>query len=132
MCLIDISQKNIRESLQVSIPNFSFHWAEVTSKNLLIQVPGMSQKHYSPKAEVHLTGNPNKGDGFIALSTVLTPTGAVRLAAPVSVDEYAHLLYRALRSGDKLGLKRIFAVPPIGEGLAEAIRYRLMRAANTP
>ena len=127
-----ITQQNIRESLQVSLPNFSFHRAEVTSKNPLIQVPGMSHRHYSPKAEVHLIGNPNMGDGFIALASLETPAGAVRLAAPASVDEYAHLLYKALRSGDKLGIKRIFAVPPIGEGLAEAIRDRLNRAANTP
>ena len=127
-----ITQKNILESLQIAIPTFSSHRAEKTSKNSLIQVPGMNQKHYSPKAEVHLTGNPKKGDGFIAMASVETPTGAVRLAAPVSVDEYAHLLYRALRSGDKLGIKRIFAVPPIGEGLAEAIRDRLNRAAHTP
>jgi L-threonylcarbamoyladenylate synthase len=127
-----ITQQNIRESLQVSLPNFSFHRAEVTSKYPQIQMPGMSQRHYSPNAEIRLTGHPEKGDGFIALSTVKTPSGAVRLAAPVSVDEYAHLLYRALRSGDKLGIKRIFAVPPIGEGLAEAIRDRLNRAAHTP
>lgn len=127
-----ITKRNIRETLQKSFPTFSSHRAEETSKNSLIQVPGMNQKHYSPKAEVHLTGNPKKGDGFIALSTVMTPTGAVRLASPANLDEYAYLLYRALRSGDKLGIKRIFAVPPIGEGLAEAIRDRLNRAAHTP
>ena len=127
-----ITQQNIRESLQVSMPNFSFHRAEVTTKNPLIQVPGMSQRHYSPKAEVHLNGNPNKGDGFIALASLETPVGAVRLAAPTSIDEYAYLLYKALRSGDKQGIKRIFAVPPIGDGLAEAIRDRLNRAAHTP
>ena len=127
-----ITQQNIRESLQVSMPNFSFHRAEVTSKHPLIQMPGMSQRHYSPNAEIHLTGLPEKGDGFIALSTVKTPIGAFRLAAPASVDEYAYLLYRALRSADKLGIKRIFAVPPTGEGLAEAIRDRLIRAAHTP
>ena len=113
-----ITQQNIRESLQVSMPNFSFHRAEVTTKNPLIQVPGMSQRHYSPKAEVHLNGNPNKGDGFIALASLETPVGAVRLAAPTSIDEDAYLLYKALRSGDKLGIKRIFAVPPIEIGRA--------------
>jgi L-threonylcarbamoyladenylate synthase len=127
-----ISQKNINDSLHRSTRIFLSNRAEETSDIPLIQVPGMNQKHYSPKAEVHLTGNPKKGDGFIALSTVMTPTGAVRLASPANLDEYAYLLYRALRSGDKLGIKRIFAVPPIGEGLAEAIRDRLNRAAHTP
>jgi L-threonylcarbamoyladenylate synthase len=127
-----ITQQNIRESLQTSFTTFSSHRTDETLKDSLIKVPGMSQRHYSPKAEIHLTGLPEKGDGFIALSAVNTPAGAVRLAAPASVDEYAHLLYKALRSGDKLGIKRIFAVPPIGEGLAEAIRDRLYRAANTP
>ena len=127
-----ITQRNIRETLQISFPTFSSHRADETSKNSLIKVPGMSQRHYSPKAEIHLTGLPEKGDGFIALSAVNTPAGAVRLASPTNLDEYAYLLYRALKSADKLGIKRIFAVPPIGEGLAEAIRDRLIRAANTP
>ena len=90
----------------------------------------MSQRHYSPKAEVHLSGTPNRGDGFIALSNIKTPLGANRLAAPTTVDEFAHFLYSAMRSADKQGIKRIFAVPPIGDGLAEAIRDRLKRAAN--
>ena len=126
-----ITKRDIHETLQITFPAFSSHRADETSKNSLIKVPGMSQRHYSPKAQVHLNGNPNKGDGFIALAWVDTPAGAVRLAAPANLDEYAYLLYRALRSADEQGIKRIFAVPPIGEGLAEAIRDRLNRAANT-
>ncbi len=127
-----ITEQNIRESLQKSIRTFLPNQEDETLDATLKQVPGMSQRHYSPKAEVHLSGNPNQGDGFIALASVETPIGAIRLAAPKNVDEYAYLLYKALRSADKQGLKRIFAVPPVGEGLAEAIRDRLNRAANTP
>ena len=59
-----------------------------------------------------------------------TPDGVVRLAAPVDDGAYAHALYRALREADALGLARVVAVPPPGDGpLAAAIADRLRRAA---
>ena len=94
-----VSQNNIRESLQNFLPDYSSDRAEEISRNTLKQMPGMSQRHYSPKAEVHLSGTPNRGDGFIALSNIKTPLGANRLAAPTTVDEFAHFLYSAMKIG---------------------------------
>ena len=70
------------------------------------------------------------GQGFIALADVATPSGAIRLASPADKDEYARTLYAALRDGDAQGLKTIAVIQPSGNGLAIAIRDRLMRASK--
>ena len=70
------------------------------------------------------------GDGFLAFAEIPTPIGAVRLASPKSNEEYAQVLYSALRLGDQLGLKNIVVVEPTGGGLAVAIRDRLNKAAS--
>jgi L-threonylcarbamoyladenylate synthase len=51
------------------------------------------------------------------------------LAAPKDASEFARDLYAALRKADDLGLTRIVAVTPEGDGLAEAIADRLARAS---
>lgn len=95
-----------------------------------IQVSGSLEKHYSPKAEVILNVMAESGEGFIALSSIPTPKGAVRLASPTNTDEYARVLYAALRSADFQGIKKIAVFPPEGNGLALAIRDRLIRASR--
>jgi L-threonylcarbamoyladenylate synthase len=96
-----------------------------------IRTSGAFESHYSPKAKVVLNGTPKKGDGFLALSSFATPTGAIRLASPTNLQAYAKELYEALRIGDRKGLKRIVALTPDGEGLALAIRDRLMKSAGS-
>lgn len=95
-----------------------------------IRVSGSLEKHYSPKAEVILNVIAESGEGFIALSSIPTPKGAIRLASPSSTDEYARVLYAALRSADAQGIKKIAVIPPEGEGLAFAIQDRLVRASR--
>ncbi len=95
-----------------------------------IRVPGLLKSHYSPKAKVFLDIPPNPGDGFIAMCNIRTPRGAVRLASPKNIEEYAKNFYKALRLGDKQGLKKIHVMQPVGSGLAEAIRDRLCKAAS--
>jgi len=95
-----------------------------------IRVPGSLENHYSPKAQVILDAMAEAGEGFIAPSTITTPKGAIRLASPSSTDEYARVLYAALRSGDSQGLQRIVVIQPEGDGLAIAIRDRLLRASG--
>lgn len=96
----------------------------------LIRVSGSLENHYSPQAKVILNSNATAGQGFIALADIQTPEGAIRLAAPRDIDEYARLLYSALRSGDNQGLREIAVIAPDGEGLAVAIRDRLLRASR--
>ena len=95
-----------------------------------IRVPGSLKSHYAPNAKVFLSGTPKVGDGLIALSNIKTPEGVIRLASPVNNDEYAHLLYNALRQGDTLGLSIIYVVPPNNEGVGLAINDRLKKAAR--
>jgi L-threonylcarbamoyladenylate synthase len=90
---------------------------------------GSFKSHYSPKAQVKLSGIAQPGDGFIALSKILTPSGAIRLASPKDVNQYAAQIYSALRLGDTKGLKTIVVILPEGNGLEEAISDRLSKAA---
>ena len=69
------------------------------------------------------------GEGFIAMANIQTPEGVIRLASPGSDDEFARVLYAALRAADEKGLKAVVVAQPAGEGIAVAIRDRLKRAA---
>jgi L-threonylcarbamoyladenylate synthase len=95
-----------------------------------IRVSGSLEKHYAPNAKVILDTQAITGQGFIALADVATPPGAIRLASPANTDEYARTLYSALRDGDAQGLETIAIIQPSGDGLAIAIRDRLMRASK--
>jgi len=100
------------------------------NKDSQIRVSGSLEKHYAPNAKVILDAQANAGQGFIALADVATPPGAIRLASPANADEYARTLYSALRDGDAQGLETIAIIQPSGDGLAIAIRDRLMRASK--
>ncbi len=95
-----------------------------------IKVSGLLESHYSPNAKIYINGTPVKGDGLIALNSIVTPKGVVRLASPKTIAEYAKILYTAFRMADKKGLKRVFVVPPNGNGISVAINDRLARAAS--
>ena len=95
-----------------------------------IRVSGSLEKHYAPAAKVLLDQTPVAGQGFIAASRRVTPTGVKRLAAPKNINEFARDLYSALRKADELGLAEVVVEQPTGDGLAIAIRDRLMRAAK--
>ena len=95
-----------------------------------IRVSGSLEQHYSPTAKILLNGKVGPGDGFIALDYFITPDGAVRLASPTTLEDFARTLYAALREGDKRGINRIVVIPPEGDGIAIAIRDRLARAAR--
>jgi L-threonylcarbamoyladenylate synthase len=100
------------------------------NNNSDIRVSGSLEKHYAPNAQILLDVQASEGQGFIATADVATPTGSIRLASPQTVDEYARVLYSALRDGDAQDLKTIAVIQPSGDGLAIAIRDRLMRASK--
>jgi L-threonylcarbamoyladenylate synthase len=95
-----------------------------------IRVSGSLESHYSPNAKVVLDTYPTSGEGFIAIDSIQTPPGAIRLAAPSSVEGFARDLYSALRFADAQGLTKVCVIQPEGPGLAAAIRDRLKRAAT--
>ena len=95
-----------------------------------IRVSGSLENHYAPIARVLLCETPLPGQGFIAHTDVKTPEGVIRLASPSDDEEFARILYSALRDADAQGLLEVVVVQPIGIGIAVAIRDRLARAAN--
>jgi L-threonylcarbamoyladenylate synthase len=94
-----------------------------------IRVSGSLESHYAPVATVVLDQSPIAGQGLIASADVETPEGVVRLAAPKTDDEFARVLYSALRAADEQGLETVVVAQPSGDGIAIAIRDRLKRAA---
>ncbi len=96
-----------------------------------VRTSGSHKQHYSPKARVLIGKEAQSGDGLIAMDGVLTPDGVNRLASPKNNEEYARILYSALRQGDDAGLERIYIDPPEGLGLAVAIRDRITRASSS-
>jgi L-threonylcarbamoyladenylate synthase len=95
-----------------------------------IRVSGSLENHYAPAAKVLLCEVPIAGQGFIAHKNIETPAGVIRLASPGNDEEFAQILYSALREADAQGLLEVVVVQPIGIGIAVAIRDRLARAAN--
>jgi len=96
----------------------------------VIRVSGSLEAHYAPAAKVLLCDNPTAGQGFIAHANIETPEGVIRLASPRSDEEFARILYSAMREADSRGLAEIVVIQPIGMGIAIAIRDRLMRATR--
>lgn len=117
--------------------------AVVADRPSRVRAPGTLASHYAPRATVELVDvaadlserlhgpAAPPADGLLALASVPTPTGVVRLSAPPDAAGYARVLYTALREADTLGLTRILAVLPEPEGLGTAVRDRLRRAAAT-
>jgi len=95
-----------------------------------IRVSGSLENHYAPAAKVLLCEVPIAGQGFIAHRSIETPSGVIRLASPGDDEEFAQILYSALRAADAQGLLEVVVVQPIGIGIGVAIRDRLARAAN--
>ncbi len=94
-----------------------------------VKAPGLLESHYSPNAKIFLTGTPAPGDGFIALSKVATPSGAIRLISPRDNNEYARSLYGAMRFADTMKITKVYVCLPEGDDIAVAICDRLSKAA---
>jgi L-threonylcarbamoyladenylate synthase len=95
-----------------------------------IRVSGSLDSHYAPAATVVLDQSPVAGQGFIAMADVVAGEGVLRLAAPKTHEEFARVLYSALRTADEQGLKTVIVSQPVGDGIALAIRDRLKRASQ--
>jgi L-threonylcarbamoyladenylate synthase len=95
-----------------------------------IRVSGSLENHYAPAAKVLLCEVPIAGQGFIAHKNIGTPQGVIRLASPSDDEEFAQILYSALREADAQGLLEVVVVQPIGIGIGVAIRDRLEKASK--
>jgi len=110
------------------LPGITLNGKPLEANN--IRVSGSLESHYAPKAAVFLDQIPLAGQGFIAMAAVPSPEGVIRLAAPQTHEEFARVLYAALRSADEKGLAAVVVQQPTGSGIAIAIRDRLMRASK--
>ena len=103
-----------------------------------VRAPGTLASHYAPAATVRIVSADEavraEGDdatvGLLALAVVPTPPGVVRLSAPDTAEDYARVLYAALREADALGLRSVLAVSPPADGIGAAVIDRLQRAAS--
>ena len=99
-----------------------------------VRAPGTLASHYAPAARVTIIAAADASDvqppaGLLALAGVPTPPGVVRLSAPETVDDFARVLYAALREADALHLPSVVAIAPPPEGIGAAVIDRLTRAA---
>ncbi len=121
-----VTAEMIRDSTGIVAANFGFTKEDENQ----IRVSGSLAAHYAPAAKVVLDQLPIAGQGFIALANVGTDEGVIRLASPRSNEEFARVLYSALREADEKGLGTVVVQQPVGGGIAIAIRDRLARSAN--
>ncbi len=108
--------------------------------------PGTLPAHYAPAARVdvvsttalrgHLTAlgaDSGVRVGLLGpasdLASVDAAVPVVTLAAVRDADEYARVLYSALREADALGVDVVVAVAPTDDGIGIAVADRLRRAA---
>lgn len=94
--------------------------------------PGMLASHYAPNAAIRLDATTvAPGEALLAFGADV-PAGAaavLNLSSSGDLAEAAASLFGALRTLDASGATRIAVMPIPAEGLGEAIRDRLARAA---
>jgi L-threonylcarbamoyladenylate synthase len=122
-----ITAQMIAESTGLEVAGQTSGGAAVDSH--AIRVSGSLEAHYAPAATVVLDQSPVAGQGFIAMADVVAGEGVVRLAAPKTHEEFARVLYSALRAADEQGLETVVVAQPVGDGIAVAIRDRLKRSS---
>jgi len=94
----------------------------------VIAAPGMLESHYAPRARLVLdVSSPPPGKPYLAFGAP-APAGGLTLSASGDLIEAAANLYAHLRALDA-GADTIAVAPIPGDGLGEAIRDRLARAA---
>jgi L-threonylcarbamoyladenylate synthase len=87
---------------------------------------GMLASHYAPRCRVVLADS-----SAHARALASDEPGAVDILDPqVSVEVWAHDLYRWLRSADERALSTLIVVPPPAVGLGMAVNDRLHKAAG--
>ena len=102
----------------------------ITSESYSLKYSGNFKNHYSPKAMVVIDSDAIFGDGFLALDSVETPIGSMRLASPKNSFEFARVLYKSFRLADKLKIQRVNVILPSSGSIIQAIEDRVTKAAS--
>jgi len=107
----------------------------VRAGNDEVSAPGMMASHYAPMARLRLDAQEIcDGEALLAFGKTL-PSNALKASKMLNLSERGDLteaagnLYAYLRALDASGASAIAVAPIPGEGLGEAIRDRLARAA---
>ncbi len=99
-----------------------------------VLAPGMTQSHYAPRARLRLDAlRLEPGEVGLDFGGALAAEGwpvALDLSPVGDLKEAAANLFAHLRALDACGIARAAVAPIPGEGLGEAIRDRLRRAAH--
>lgn len=111
-----------------------------------VRAPGQLPSHYAPRARVRIADAQNlmaqaleavgRGLSVAVLARdgevpAIAPSGITLLRLPRTLDDFARELYAALRAADTAGADLVLvAFPHENDGLADAIRDRLQRAAG--
>ncbi len=94
-----------------------------------IEAPGMLDSHYAPRARLRLDArSPLPGELYLAFGAP-APAGGLSLSERGDLVEAAANLYAHLRALDAAGADAIAVAPIPAQGLGDAIRDRLARAA---
>jgi L-threonylcarbamoyladenylate synthase len=89
---------------------------------------GMLDSHYAPRCRVELCAD--TAAAHRRVEELRVGGASVDLLDPgPDANDYARHLYGWLRAADDRGLDVLVAVPPLGDGLAAAVRDRLRKAA---
>jgi L-threonylcarbamoyladenylate synthase len=95
----------------------------------IVAAPGMLESHYAPRARLRLDAEaPRAGETYLGFGTP-APANGLTLSARGDLLEAAANLYAHLRALDATGAKAIAVAPIPANGIGEAIRDRLARAA---
>jgi L-threonylcarbamoyladenylate synthase len=108
-----------------------------------IAAPGTKESHYAPDASIELVDARDvdaraeahlaRGErvGLIAMMPLPdVPDDVTIVTSPRDVDEYARVLYAALRDADAAGISTLLVVPPPATGVGVAVGDRLRRAST--
>ena len=94
-----------------------------------VTAPGMLTSHYAPRARLRLNAATAQADEAYLGFGPDAPAHALNLSPNGDLVEAAAQLYAYLRRIDATGIAAIAVAPIPGDGLGEAIRDRLARAA---
>ena len=139
--IVDCSEKPPRllrsgaismESLQAAVPETTT--ATAVAYHVKPKSPGLKYPHYSPTARIKLCGpgypvcEGETNSAWIGLSS--PPESITKTAVCKDPEEYAYKLFSFFRECDRENIAVIFCEMPSEEGIGQAIRDRLKRAAE--
>lgn len=118
------------EALQEVLPNIR---VAKTRSEALSRSPGTRYRHYCPRAQVELTGDParkgNSTTAWIGLEAPEEPESYGKVRVCADLDDYGRTLFAFFRDCDDAGMSRIRCLVVDEEGLGAAIMDRVRRAA---